>query len=225
MSSPIATLPVAARHLATLSVAVLTYACGGGSGAFQVQKLGGGIFKLHCDAALTVCLQRADVLCKNASYDVLRAQERRDRFGGEVASSNVENRSSSAHIRCTTTGRPLLPWEDEEEGDNAQWKLPRRDVTPVPDARPPAHASPVPSPAAPAPIAPAAVAPTPASQFPASSKPASGAICVPGSTQACVGPAACNGGQSCLPDGSGFAPCDCGAQTPHPLKSSKPALP
>ncbi|HEX6278088.1 MAG TPA: hypothetical protein VFZ53_33820 [Polyangiaceae bacterium] len=36
--------------------------------------------------------------------------------------------------------------------------------------------------------------------------------CVPGATQACVGPAACAGGQSCLPDGSGFGQCDCGAR-------------
>jgi hypothetical protein len=35
--------------------------------------------------------------------------------------------------------------------------------------------------------------------------------CVPGATQACVGPGACTGGQACLPDGSGFGPCNCGA--------------
>jgi hypothetical protein len=35
--------------------------------------------------------------------------------------------------------------------------------------------------------------------------------CVPGATQACVGPAACSGGQACLADGSGFGPCDCGS--------------
>ncbi len=34
--------------------------------------------------------------------------------------------------------------------------------------------------------------------------------CVPGATQTCVGPGACAGGQSCLPDGSGFGACDCG---------------
>jgi len=34
--------------------------------------------------------------------------------------------------------------------------------------------------------------------------------CVPGTTQSCVGPGACTGGQACLLDGSGFAPCDCG---------------
>lgn len=33
--------------------------------------------------------------------------------------------------------------------------------------------------------------------------------CTPGSTQACVGPGACAGGQACLA-GSGWGPCDCG---------------
>jgi hypothetical protein len=37
-------------------------------------------------------------------------------------------------------------------------------------------------------------------------------VCVPGTTQACVGAAACSGGQACLADGSGFGPCDCGAR-------------
>ena len=34
--------------------------------------------------------------------------------------------------------------------------------------------------------------------------------CVPGTTQACLGPAACTGAQSCLANGSGFDRCDCG---------------
>jgi hypothetical protein len=34
--------------------------------------------------------------------------------------------------------------------------------------------------------------------------------CTPGETQSCFGPGACNGGQSCLLDGSGFSRCDCG---------------
>jgi hypothetical protein len=49
-----------------------------------------------------------------------------------------------------------------------------------------------------APVAP----PTPA--------PAKPPVCVPGATQACVGAAACAGGQACLPDGAGFGPCSCG---------------
>lgn len=40
-----------------------------------------------------------------------------------------------------------------------------------------------------------------------------GAACEPGDTRACVGPAACAGGQSCAVDGNGFTPCDCGSTT------------
>lgn len=50
------------------------------------------------------------------------------------------------------------------------------------------------------------------------------ASCMPGSTQACVGRAACAGGQVCLPDGSGFGPCDCG-DTPPPAAAPAPASP
>ncbi len=35
-------------------------------------------------------------------------------------------------------------------------------------------------------------------------------VCVPNATQECVGAGACKGGQSCLPDGTGFTECDCG---------------
>lgn len=37
--------------------------------------------------------------------------------------------------------------------------------------------------------------------------------CTPGATQKCFGPAACEGGQVCRDDGTGFEPCDCGSPT------------
>jgi hypothetical protein len=49
---------------------------------------------------------------------------------------------------------------------------------------------------------------------PAASK-APSTACTPGTTQHCVGAGACSGGQACLADGSGFAPCDCGAIKPE----------
>ena len=53
--------------------------------------------------------------------------------------------------------------------------------------------------------------------------------CVPGGTQSCVGPAACAGGQACLPDGSGFSRCDCGAPKAEsvapPTVAAPPAVP
>jgi hypothetical protein len=41
------------------------------------------------------------------------------------------------------------------------------------------------------------------------------AACVPGATQACIGPAGCTGGQACAADGTRYEPCNCGqAATP-----------
>lgn len=54
----------------------------------------------------------------------------------------------------------------------------------------------------PAPVAPVLPAP-----------PTTTRACVPGSTQTCVGAAACAGGQVCLADGSGYGACDCGTTT------------
>ncbi|MGC4089414.1 MAG: hypothetical protein QM756_16300 [Polyangiaceae bacterium] len=47
--------------------------------------------------------------------------------------------------------------------------------------------------------------------------------CVPGSTQACIGPGRCEGGQSCLPDGSAYGPCDCGTLGPPPVAPPAPS--
>ena len=46
--------------------------------------------------------------------------------------------------------------------------------------------------------------------------------CRPGETQRCVGAAACEGGQACKADGSGFESCDCGvAPAPSHLQLSR----
>ncbi len=48
--------------------------------------------------------------------------------------------------------------------------------------------------------------------------------CVPGSSQACVGPGGCKGGQACADDGTKFLPCDCGSQVAGaaPVSSGAP---
>jgi hypothetical protein len=47
-------------------------------------------------------------------------------------------------------------------------------------------------------------------------------VCVPGTTQECLGPGACRGAQSCLADRTGFSRCDCGdapvPAQPHPAQ-------
>ena len=53
-------------------------------------------------------------------------------------------------------------------------------------------------------------------------------VCIPGETQACLGPGACSGAQACLAQGQGFGPCDCGdapttsSSTEEPLQSEPP---
>lgn len=64
---------------------------------------------------------------------------------------------------------------------------------------------------------------------PSAAAPARQMLCVPGVTQACLGPGACSGAQACLRDGSGYGVCDCGtAPTPSAAStapaSSAPAL-
>ena len=49
--------------------------------------------------------------------------------------------------------------------------------------------------------------------------------CVPGSSQACVGPGGCSGGQACRADGAAFEPCDCGPSPSVTLPSSGSSAP
>jgi hypothetical protein len=65
---------------------------------------------------------------------------------------------------------------------------------------------------------PADASAAPASRAPAAAppQPPPAPACVRGSTQHCVGPAGCSGGQACLADGSGWSPCDCGGDAGRP---------
>lgn len=69
------------------------------------------------------------------------------------------------------------------------------------------------------PEGPVAAPPAPHHDAPPSEAPRA-LLCTPGATQRCVGKGACEGGQSCLPDGSGFGPCECADSAPA---SSAPA--
>lgn len=48
---------------------------------------------------------------------------------------------------------------------------------------------------------------------PAAAAPAAPRVCVPGATQACVGPGGCSGGQACAADGTRYGDCNCGSAT------------
>jgi hypothetical protein len=47
--------------------------------------------------------------------------------------------------------------------------------------------------------------------------------CTPGATQRCVGAGACDGGQICKEDGSGYGSCDCGDRTSSSKSPPEPA--
>lgn len=49
-----------------------------------------------------------------------------------------------------------------------------------------------------------------ATAAPSAVTPHTASVCRPGETQRCVGAGACEGGQACKGDGTGFGPCDCG---------------
>ncbi len=52
--------------------------------------------------------------------------------------------------------------------------------------------------------------------------PAAARVCVPGVTQACLGPGACSGAQACNAEGTGFAACDCGPANSAPTSAPNP---
>ncbi|MEZ4225334.1 MAG: hypothetical protein R3B13_30565 [Polyangiaceae bacterium] len=89
----------------------------------------------------------------------------------------------------------------------ARCPLVRQGVAALPPPVPVATQEPVPAPT-PAPVPTSPLPPVEA----AADAGAPATACVPGSTQECVGPGGCRGGQACLPDGSGFGVCDCGGQ-------------
>jgi len=160
---------------------------------------------LTCHAPLGKCIDAIDKLCKGSSYEILYARDDQKIYGSDNESL-IENRSSIAAVHC-------LGIHDKMRGPDAAatFRLPPG-VDPVRDR---ALARAATSSAAPAPSAssapPEPTAPN-ASAAP-SAEVAPPRACVPGATQACVGAGACSGGQACLPDGSGFGPCDCGSAT------------
>ncbi|HWA77651.1 MAG TPA: hypothetical protein VG937_35180 [Polyangiaceae bacterium] len=158
----------------------------------ETQKLPDGTLRIKCEGSLVQCLSRADDLCHGNTYEVVRARDQRDRYGPELGTAQVEVRSSEAFIRCGSHGRPL--------GGYDELKITPAASGPAPSAAPATARAPVPPPAPPPPQR----------------------ACVPGATQACIGPGKCEGGQSCLPDGSAFGPCDCGTLGPPVMAPAAP---
>jgi hypothetical protein len=82
-----------------------------------------------------------------------------------------------------------------------------------PSAPPAAVAASSPAAVAPAPPKPAAPKPAAATTAAPASVVATAFSCTPGTTQQCVGPGGCKGGQACNDKGTAFTACDCGTQS------------
>jgi hypothetical protein len=130
------------------------------------------------------CLDRAERICTPGGYILVGGKSNKKRYG--VPGNEKFIGKDEIYVRCNKDRPKDTP--DEETGS---WRLEHSD----------AHA-----PSAPPSASPAVAAPPSAA--------APKAVCRPGETQRCVGPGACEGGQACLTDGTGFGPCDCGTATP-----------
>ena len=169
--------------LVALTLAGVGFACSRSAPVVR-ERLPDGSFSFKCDGPLSFCLSHVDEVCKGGPYTVEIGWEQPSTRG--VDETRVETHRSQAIVRCLRRG----------ENPRNRYAGPVTNPVIEGEARgaqlPPAEG-------------PAAVASPPPVAKPAARS------CVPGSTQACVGAAACPGGQACLPDGSGFGPCDCGA--------------
>lgn len=202
----------ALKSALTLSALSLV-ACASRSAEIHTERLPDNVFKLTCETApLTRCLARADDVCHGNPYEVLSARDQRNHYGQrETGDNEVETRSSEATIHCGKQNEPPPHMAGYEEHPDA-FRLRRADAPPTENGDGGASET---HPAAVATGAPAPATPPPAAR-----------ACIPGSTQACVGPGKCEGGQSCLPDGTAYGPCDCGtlsAPSPSPASPPKPA--
>ncbi|HWP04482.1 MAG TPA: hypothetical protein VNN72_02010 [Polyangiaceae bacterium] len=163
----------------------------------EIKSLPNGTRQLTCRHTLPQCLSHVDDVCKGASYEILYATDTQKVYGSP-SSNEVESRTSQAVVHCL--GVHQEPMGEAVAGQSL--------IAAAAVASASASAKPGAAPAASGAVA-LTGAPRPASAPPIAEGPAV-RTCVPGATQACVGPAACSGGQSCLPDGSGFGACDCG---------------
>lgn len=74
------------------------------------RHLGEQRYHFRCQTGLASCLSHVSDVCRDTSYDVLRARDRRHFTGVEPAER--EQRSSEAVIECRARGTPLFDEDD-----------------------------------------------------------------------------------------------------------------
>jgi hypothetical protein len=169
----------------TLLALLLLSSCSG----VQVKQRADGTYAIECSSR-RACLDRAERVCGIEGFTIVGGRSNKKLYG--VPGNEKLVGKDDMFIRCHKD-RP----SDTPDDKAGIWRLPKSDASDTPSASPP-EVKPAPSASAPK------AKPDPVT-------PPVSVICRPGETQRCVGPGACEGGQACLRDGSGFGPCDCGS--------------
>jgi hypothetical protein len=138
--------------------------------------------------------------CKGPLVDCLKQAERLCREDGYTVTSGHDRREMLGHesgqsqVTVRKSDAIVYCGHTAPEDERPAIRLQREEAAP---------AAALPAPAAPAPAAPTRV-------------------CVPGATQACVGPGGCSGGQACAADGSQFEACNCSKSETPPAAAPSP---
>jgi len=182
------------RTVSLLGLLVLFPGCAGAKGRQRAD----GTYLLDCSDK-KVCLERANRTCGEEGYTVVGGRSNKKKYGSP--GNEVYIGKDEMYIRCNRD-RPA----DAPDPETGEWSLRRNDAAP---SRTPGSATPSPN------------AGIPKSETRTSLSP-DVRVCRPGETQHCVGAGACEGGQACLADGSGFGACDCGKSTPGGAANAVP---
>jgi hypothetical protein len=147
---------------------------------------------IGCSGAPTGPARQADggyhLACRGPLSDCLQGAERICRDHGYSVASARDTREFLGH----ESGESQIEIRKSEATIYCGNAVPPAERPMVELKREPLVSAPAPS------AAPAATTTAPAPR-----------ACVPGATQACVGPGGCSGGQACSEDGMRFEPCNC----------------
>jgi hypothetical protein len=164
------------------------------AGSVSESALPGHGFVIRCEKGMSQCIRRAETLCKEDGYTIVAGREVSKVLGGQTSAYRKLVTQGELELYCGERA-PKPACQAEEQDETAVYQLSGESAPPA-------------APPSPTPVASQAAAP--ASPAVPAEPPAPARSCVPGSTQRCVGPGACDGGQVCSPDGMSFGSCDCG---------------
>ena len=196
---------VVGRLLGIAALGLLSISCGATAHAFRLNP------EVEPEQYRVTCKKRFYFWEKEARAQCEGEYQELSRFSNQPEQTLVKD----SDLSSTGPAKGQANWEGELTVECGRLLPPLRLNRPTEPGAAPAAST--------GPLAPGAPKAAPSATPPASAE----RVCVPGVTQACLGPGACNGAQACLESGQGFGPCDCGTPTGAPTSplSTVPATP